>query len=66
MKKTLALILAMALCLSLAACSGLTNSPADTPLGGPRRQRRPCRQRSPGQRKLRRGLHPLRRCAGRG
>jgi ABC-type branched-subunit amino acid transport system substrate-binding protein len=28
MKKTLALILALALCLSLAACSGLTNEPA--------------------------------------
>ena len=31
MKKTLALILALALCLSLAACSGLTNEPAADP-----------------------------------
>ena len=35
MKKTLALILALALCLSLAACSGLTNEPAADPTEAP-------------------------------
>jgi len=35
MKKTLALILALALCLSLAACSGLTNEPASDPSAAP-------------------------------
>ena len=35
MKKTLALILALALCLSLAACSGLTNEPASDPTEAP-------------------------------
>lgn len=35
MKKTLALILALALCLSLAACSGLTNEPTSDPSAAP-------------------------------